>query len=496
MIRLIKLMFIVSFLFLGQEQFLACGSAPIASSCAPSTLNYCCGFGITNVTFNTINNTTNDGVDGYTDSSCVQTTVLEGQTYTLSIQTVSQSTQNYAAWIDFNNDGIFNDVTERVFTASSQMNTSGNVNIPSGAVLNTPLRMRVSAEYDLSAPPTPCTDLDYGQAEDYGIIITTNPNPPVPLFSASPTTTCSGTVCFTDLSLNVPIGWFWNFGDGNNSFQPNPCHTYALDGVYTVSLTVTNANGVSVDSIVNYITVNTAGQVVSASCNPATLAYCCGYGIAQVDFNTISNASLDGVEGYTDFSCTNSTSVTEGISYSLSITTGANSPQDTRAWIDFNNDGVFNNTNELVMDIVNTYNPSLNLVIPTGAVLNTPLRMRISSDVVGVTQTACDDNDFGQTEDYAVVVISPNSIGEMTLSASDFNIYPNPASDYINIKNNSYSTIISSLVLYNYVGQVVLSIEVENKETILLNLANTPKGFYFLKIETNKGEVIKKININ
>ena len=39
------------------------------------------------------------------DSTCVQTTVLEGQTYTLSIQSSASSTKNFAAWIDFNNDG-------------------------------------------------------------------------------------------------------------------------------------------------------------------------------------------------------------------------------------------------------------------------------------------------------------------------------------------------------------------------------------------------------
>ena len=383
-------------------------ATPIPASCAPNTLTYCCGFGITNVTFNTINNNSNDGSDGYSDFTCQQTTVLEGQNYTLSIQTAAASTQNYVAWIDFNNDGVFNNITEKVFTATSQMNTSGNVNIPVGAVLNTPLRMRVSADYDFSAPPTPCNNLDYGQAEDYTIIINANPNPPTPVFSAAPTTSCSGTVCFTDQSLNIPTGWLWNFGDGTTSFQQNPCHTYTADGTYTIILTVTNANGGNTDSIVNYITINTAGQVIPASCTPTTSAYCCGYGIYEVDFSTISNSTLDGVDGYQDYSCTNSTTVTEGTTHALTVKTGINNAQDTRVWIDFNNDGMFNNTNELIMDAPNAFNPTTNVLIPTGAVLNTALRMRVSSDVVGTVQSACDANDFGQTEDYGVI-IQPNT---------------------------------------------------------------------------------------
>jgi gliding motility-associated-like protein len=35
----------------------------------------------------------------------------------------------------------------------------------------------------------------------------------------------------------------WNFGDGNNSQQENPIHTYTLPGIYTVSLTASGSGG-------------------------------------------------------------------------------------------------------------------------------------------------------------------------------------------------------------------------------------------------------------
>jgi PKD repeat protein len=488
----IKFLAFIPSLLVGISSAMACVSSPVAASCTPNTLSYCCGFGITNVTFNTFTNSTNDGVDGYTDSSCVQTTVLEGQSYTLSIQTSASSTQNYAAWIDFNNDGVLDDVTERVFTATSQFSTSGNINIPVGAVLNTPLRMRVSADYDLSAPPTPCADLDYGQAEDYGVIITANPNPPAPSFIGTPTVTCSGTVCFTDQSLNVPTGWLWNFGDGNTSFQQNPCHTYATDGTYTVTLTATNSNGSNTDSIVNYITVNTAGQVLPASCSPSTLAYCCGYGIYQVSFNTINKTSADGSVGYQDFSCSNSTQVNEGSNHIMSITTGANNPQDTRVWIDFNNDGVFNNTNELVLDDPNSYNPTQFVSIPFGAVLNTPLRMRISSDVIGVAQSACDPNEFGQTEDYGVIIKDPNSVEDNSLS-SGFRVYPNPATAVLYIEKLNFSTI-QNISIYTILGQKIVERKEDFSKTAI-NISDFEKGVYLIRIKSEEGLFIHKVNI-
>lgn len=382
---------------------------PIAPSCTPVTTTYCCGFGITNVQFNTINNSSNDGADGYSDFTCSQTTVTEGQSYLLTIETPTPTTHNAAAWIDFNNDGILNDITERVMTSTSATTHTGMVSIPNGTVLNTPLRLRVSADYDFSTPPTSCSDSEFGQVEDYTVIIQANTSPPVADFSVSDTLTCDGTVTFTDLSANLPTSWSWDFGDANTSNQQIPTHTYTASGTYTVTLTATNAFGSDPVTYTNIITVNLSGALTPPACSPATLAYCCGYGIYNLTFSTIDFDSPDGGEGYQDNSCTVTTSVTEGTTVAVSVRTGQNSPQDTRIWIDYNNDGTLNNTNELVFTSLSDYNPAGIIAIPGGAVTNTPLRMRVSSDVVGGALTSCDDNSFGQTEDYAVTILQNTS---------------------------------------------------------------------------------------
>ena len=43
-------------------------------------------------------------------------------------------------------------------------------------------------------------------------------------------------VGFEDTSLGEPEGWFWDFGDGQNSTEENPVHTYTEPGRYTVTL--------------------------------------------------------------------------------------------------------------------------------------------------------------------------------------------------------------------------------------------------------------------
>ena len=52
-------------------------------------------------------------------------------------------------------------------------------------------------------------------------------------------------VTFTDQTLSEEgvIAWNWDFGDGTSSNEQSPTHTYETEGSYTVSLTVTEADG-------------------------------------------------------------------------------------------------------------------------------------------------------------------------------------------------------------------------------------------------------------
>ncbi|MEL6851748.1 MAG: PKD domain-containing protein, partial [Bacteroidota bacterium] len=63
-------------------------------------------------------------------------------------------------------------------------------------------------------------------------------------FVASDTLGCApDDIRFTDLSTSQPVQWAWKFGDGDTSTQSQPLHTYAQEGIYTVSLEVTDIHG-------------------------------------------------------------------------------------------------------------------------------------------------------------------------------------------------------------------------------------------------------------
>jgi len=227
--------------------------------------------------------------------------------------------------------------------------------------------------------------------------------PCMDFIAASPD--CNKQLCLSDSLTTNATSVLWDFGDGYTSASSNPCHTYAAAGMYLVELKA--CNGAGCDSLVRSVLVPNIASPIPASCSPATTGYCCNRGITMVQFNTISNASANGSAGYQDFTCTKSTTVTEGLIYPISITTGATYNETVKVWIDYDNNGIFSAA-ELVLT---SYNQLLNhygnIVIPSSAVQNVPLRMRIMSDYYGSpAPQSCTALVYGQCEDYTVVVAS------------------------------------------------------------------------------------------
>ncbi|HIH93808.1 TPA: PKD domain-containing protein [Methanosarcina acetivorans] len=106
---------------------------------------------------------------------------------------------------------------------------------------------------------------------DYITVSSTPVEPePVAAFTADVTGgTAPLTVNFTDQSTGSPTAWAWDFGDGANSTEQNPSHTYVSAGNYTVNLTVENAAGMDFELKTNYIEVSeTSGSTVTLYFDP------------------------------------------------------------------------------------------------------------------------------------------------------------------------------------------------------------------------------------
>ncbi len=114
-----------------------------------------------------------------------------------------------------------------------------------------------------------------------------------PVASFQPTTanTCIGnSITFNDFSSNIPTTWAWTFGDGTNSSQQNPLHTYTTAGTFTVQLTVTNSAGTNSTS--QTITVNT-NPTVALTSNAASNTVCDNQGLVNLTVSP-ANAIVSG----------------------------------------------------------------------------------------------------------------------------------------------------------------------------------------------------------
>jgi hypothetical protein len=138
-----------------------------------SPLTYCAADGgggeyISRVIFADIDNPS--GSDGYADYTDQIASVDIGNTYEITIENGSPvSTDDLGVWIDWNQDGEFDDITEIVVCepASFGMGTYP-INIPMDAI-GGPTTMRVRIKFSGTDCGDPCGSTNFGEVEDYSI---------------------------------------------------------------------------------------------------------------------------------------------------------------------------------------------------------------------------------------------------------------------------------------------------------------------------------------
>ncbi|MEI6853366.1 MAG: GEVED domain-containing protein, partial [Bacteroidota bacterium] len=170
------------------------GTSDLNSAYCVPTSTYGCSDGdvIARVTLNTLDNNSGTGCpsgtagySNYTTNPSLTTTLLPSSTYACTVW-AGQYSEGYAAWIDYNDDGIFDNSTERVGYSNGTVAGSGTAGVL-GSSATFPIvlactppagthRLRVRAMFSTTGVNvTPCTVNSYGEIEDYNITITGAP---------------------------------------------------------------------------------------------------------------------------------------------------------------------------------------------------------------------------------------------------------------------------------------------------------------------------------
>ena len=138
-------------------------------------------------------------------------TIYIQQTAPTSVEfTSNYSTQYFAIWGDWNNDGDWDDAGEHLWSSSTNQ-WNGNVEsitIPSTVSLGS-YRMRIRSNYSAAISATEsCSSMSYGEVHDYTVTVTTPPACPAPTFASITASDSSATLTWNsnDTTFVVEYG--------------------------------------------------------------------------------------------------------------------------------------------------------------------------------------------------------------------------------------------------------------------------------------------------
>lgn len=220
--------------------------------------------------------------------------------------------------------------------------------------------------------------------------------------------------------------------------------------------------------------------------------------ITLVNFAGINNPTsplVNGTPALEDFSALSAPLVVIGQTYPISVqgNTDGSYTNYVNVFFDWNHDGEFSGANEsfevgtLVSSTgADAQQATASIQVPVGAATGST-RMRVVKLYGNYAETGCVAGGYGQVEDYTINV--QESLGTSDFTANKLTFYPNPVNDILNL---SYAENISSVKVFNLLGQEVLS-QKANETSVQLNLSELTSGTYIVKI--NAGDAIKTIKV-
>ncbi|CAA0218885.1 Probable C10 family peptidase, streptopain, precursor containing a C-terminal secretion signal [Tenacibaculum maritimum] len=329
----------------------------------------------------------------------------------------------------------------------------------------------------------------YNWIDNNAIIIDLYPTNMAPIFKYKPTTTIDADTFYkykvnvwdenrndiVTVSLKEGPSWIsLLFENGNYVLRGIPTHNDI--GKHTVVIEATDG--------INKTTQEFNLTVLKKEKYCRSRAYKTEYEwIDAISFGGMVNTSgRNG--GYTNFMNKTAT-ITAGTTSPLTITTGSiGSPytEHLSTWIDYNQNGIFEESERIVNQATNSIHNTYSIKIPNNA-LSGITKMRVSIKY-GTPQTACEIFSNGEVEDYNVNIIRTSSRKNKTtqyidknIPSIDLQIYPNPSNDFINIKT---STLLKSG--YYQIIDIHGKIVIQNSLTPSIDIKKLKTGTYFIKI--------------
>lgn len=412
--------------------------------CINNLNNTVCGNGhITTVSIatTTLNNVTgcsqqppSGAYSNFPASGSTTATLQKNVYYNLSLQTNGTLGANTSVWIDFNQNGIFeNTEWTQVYTNK----TSGTipVYIPSSALNGqTGMRVRSVLTGETISGFDACTNYSSGETEDYIVTIDNAPvctDPPVAGTITGNLLVCAGSnvsLNATGYTLGTSLQW------QSSTDNVNWSDISGANFPFLNSVQITSATYFRI--IATCVASDTSASALVAV-KPFYECYCfddlnpigCGNGDildVQIQTSTLNNNSTCNFNlpqgAYSLFAASGSSTANlqQGTAYNIAVNCNNNTvPLSTSVWIDYNRNGIFENT-EWLQIFANGFTGNIGFTIPVNAgvgLTGMRIRSRYATDSNG-PDDACERFTSGETEDYLITISSANPCTDPPLAGN------------------------------------------------------------------------------
>ncbi|GAB3637195.1 M4 family metallopeptidase [Hymenobacter arcticus] len=289
--------------------------------------------------------------------------------------------------------------------------------------------------------------------------------------------------------------------------------TYAQARTYSIQAATDlyGAGSTQVQAVTNaWYAVGVGAAYGGTTPPPATSNYCASKGTSQayeyIDYVKLGTgiARTSGADGGYYDGTASSASVAAGSSQTVSFSAGFTGTAYTEYWkvyIDYNQNGVFTDTGELVVSGSSSSAATLTgtFTVPSTAKTG-KTRLRVIVSDASAT-TSCGTYSYGETEDYSVSITggaaiaaasaTPNGLTAGTVLSGDavLSLYPNPAASVLTLSLSSNEELTKVEVL-DALGKTVSTARYQGNGQ--LDVSGLAGGLYLLRASSGSQTFVQR----
>lgn len=227
-----------------------------------------------------------------------------------------------------------------------------------------------------------------------------------------------------------------------------------------------------------------------------------GDGITKFVLGDINNDPIPCGTGYDNFT-DQSTDLVEGATYTVTVQTGYDTVDELASmWIDFNNNGIFEASEQVFAnEVINPVNTDIDIdfTLPTG-ISSGDRRLRIrcgDTSFNGDLNDPCDPMQYGTTHDYTVNIDGSLGVEDFSISNGELIVVSEPNNQF-NISLVTGFEGVASIAIYDVSGKIVAFnnlLKEGDRYNYTLDMSYAASGVYLIQMGDQRSKTFQTAKI-